>query len=267
MQPDISTMEHADVIVIGGGPTGLAAAGSLARQGLRILLVAQAPVPGVKDQRTAALFNSSVELLRRLDAWDALAAEAAPLAGIRIIDDTDAWLKAPELLFQSHEVGEAQFGFNVPNTALVAALSAAVAALPEVRTIDAAVTAVEPGADGVTVRTADGAAFAAPLVVAADGRNSIGRAAAGIGATAWSYPQTAITTRFRHSRPHRGISTEFHRTAGPCTVVPLPGGWSSLVWVERPAIAARLDAADDAAFAAALAGRLHGLLGSISDVA
>ena len=122
------------------------------------------------------------------------------------------------------------------------------------------------GPDRVTLTLAGGRRIAARLVIAADGRNSICRQAAGIAARTWTYRQSAIATRFVHSRPHDGISTEFHRHAGPLTTVPLPGLASSLVWVDRPAIAAHLAGLDDAAFRATLEARLYGLLGSIGEI-
>ena len=118
----------------------------------------------------------------------------------------------------------------------------------------------------MTIELAEGRTIGAALAVAADGRASIARTAAGIATRSWSYGQTAIAATFRHSRPHAGITTELHRRAGPLTTVPLPGNASSLVWVEEPAVAARLAALDDAAFLAELAARLQGLLGSLSDV-
>jgi len=45
--------------------------------------------------------------------------------------------------------------------------------------------------------------------------------------------------------------------------VPLPGGRSSLVWVERPETAASLEAMDDAALGRAIEARSHGLRGRI----
>jgi 2-octaprenyl-6-methoxyphenol hydroxylase len=252
-------MQRIDAIVIGAGPAGLAAAGALALGGLAVTVIGQRPRAGMPaDQRTAALFNGSVELLRRLGAWSELSPNASALKGIRIIDDTDAWLKAPELLFESHEVGLAEFGFNIANVDLTAGLAATVARMPTIRVIDSAgVVKVQPSAEHVRVTLTEGDTYEAPLVVAADGRNSLGRTAAGIAAETWDYPQVAITTRFRHTRLHGGISTEFHRASGPCTVVPLPHDgthdWSSLVWVERTAIAERLLSLNDAAFAAALA--------------
>ena len=104
------------------------------------------------------------------------------------------------------------------------------------------------------------------LVVAADGRKSITRQAAGITTRTRECGQTAVTCIFAHTRDHAGISSEFHRRAGPMTVVPMPGRYSSLVWVERPSVAQRLYDMDEAHFTGVLEQNLHGLLGSISDV-
>ena len=97
--------------------------------------------------------------------------------------------------------------------------------------------------------------------IAADGRNSVLREAAGIGTNAWSYDQTALATSFDHTGPHDGISTEYHKAAGPFTTVPMPGNRSSLVWMERPARAAELMALSDAELAAEIQIGTHGELG------
>jgi 2-octaprenyl-6-methoxyphenol hydroxylase len=106
----------------------------------------------------------------------------------------------------------------------------------------------------------------AQLVVAADGRNSIAPAAAGIAVRTWTYPQSAIVTSFGHTRPHNAIVNELHRRVGPLTTVPLPGLRSSLVWAEEPQEAQRVTSLDSSAFADLLEDRLQGVLGRISEV-
>jgi len=189
-----------------------------------------------------------------------------PILGIRIIDDMGSWLRAPEVTFTAAEVGRSRFGYNIANSTLTEALRDAATSIPTLDIIDASVTGVTPSDPGVDVHLDDGRTIAAMLVVGADGRNSLCRQAAGIDAKTWSYEQGAIACTFAHQRPHNGISTEFHRPAGPFTVVPSPGATSSLVWVERPDEAARLAALDEAAFRAALEAGLQGLLGSVGDI-
>ena len=125
---------------------------------------------------------------------------------------------------------------------------------------------VTTGPDAVDIVLADGSAFRAQLVAAADGRNSICRAAAGIEPSKWTYEQSALACVFSHSRAHHDVSTELHRAAGPLTTVPMPGRQSSLVWVERPEEARRLRDLIETEFRAELEARLQGLLGSIGAI-
>lgn len=252
--------------VVGGGPAGLVAALALARRGVEVALIGPRAGTLPEDGRTAALFASSLALLRNLGAWRALEAQCAPLAAIRIVDDTGGLLRAPEVTFEAAEVGLGQFGWNVPNAALTRGLWELVQRNPGIRVMEGRVATVEIGEAGARLGLDPGTQVAARLVAAADGRNSLCREAAGIAVRAWRYEQAAITTTFGHSRPHHGISTEFHRPAGPCTVVPLPGNSSSLVWVERPGEAQRLLDLDDGGFRQALERRLGGLLGSVTVV-
>jgi 2-octaprenyl-6-methoxyphenol hydroxylase len=253
-------------VVIGAGPTGLTAALALCACGVEVAITAPAydRTRIEADRRTTALLPGSIELLKNLDVWAACERHAAPLEGVRVVDDRGGLLRAPEVLFKAQEVGRTSFGVNIPNAALNAALYAKVSSAERVRWVaTSAVVAVEPAKDSVAVILAEGQRLKSALAVAADGRNSTVRAAAGIAIRAWNYGQTAIVTTFQHARAHGNITTELHRRAGPLTTVPLPGNASSLVWVEEPSVAAHLSALDPALFLAELAGRLQGLLGSL----
>ncbi|HET6925923.1 MAG TPA: FAD-dependent monooxygenase [Hyphomicrobiaceae bacterium] len=257
----------AQIAVVGAGPAGLASALALHELGCAVVLVAPAydPARAAKDTRTTALLSLSVTLLENLGVWKLCRHAAAPLASIRIIDDRKGLLRAPEVLFRASELGLADFGANIANPALVAALNeAAKAALGLEHLATRAVTCVTPGDAAVRLELAEGGSLEATLVVAADGRNSLVREGAGIGVDAWQYPQSAVAAVFQHSLDHKGVTTELHRRTGPLTTVPLAHNTSSLVWVEEPSEAQRLGALPDQEFAEALEEQLQGLLGCIS---
>src|SRR5687768_10137380 len=168
----------AQVVVIGGGPTGLTAAIALAAAGVETALISKAPPA---DNRTTALLAGSVSALDALDVWPLCRADSAPLTAIRLIDDTARLLRAPEVMFEAAEIGLEAFGHNIENRLLVAALDRRAAELPPLRRIDAAAAAIEPDDTGVTIRLDGGGTLRASLVVGADGRKSLCRAAANIG--------------------------------------------------------------------------------------
>jgi len=115
----------------------------------------------------------------------------------------------------------------------------------------------------VLVPVKDGPTYRAPLVVGADGRNSICRSAAGIDMDERDYQQVALTLCVRHTRLHHDTSTEFHTPNGPFTLVPLPGNRSSLVWVLNPTAADELAALDDAELSEEIERASYSILGKI----
>jgi len=200
-----------------------------------------------------------------LGAWGRCAAQSAPLEAIRIIDDRNGLLRAPEVLFKAAELDLPSFGANIANPLLREALVAVADRAPRLNWQKTqAVIKVCPEEQAVRLALAENCTLTARLVVAADGRKSLARSAAGIKTRTWSYPQTAVAAILRHGRQHGGIATELHRRAGPLTVVPLPANQSSLVWVEAAGEAARLQDLGETLFLGELEAQLQGLLGPLS---
>lgn len=254
-------MREADIVVVGAGPAGLAAALRLAGAGRETLLIA--PQAGAVDERTSALLGGSVDLLTHIGAWQRASDAAAPLRSLRIIDGTRRLVRAPEVIFHADEIGLDAFGHNLPNRALVGALEAR-AAERGLGRITGSVAAIEAGPERAVLRLADGGEVAARLIVAADGRNSLIRRQSGITTREWRYDQSALVLNFRHGRPHDATSTEFHTEHGPFTLVPLPGDRSSLVWVDRPEETARRLSLGDDALAAEVEARAASILGEVA---
>jgi len=249
-----------DAIVVGGGPAGLIAAIALARQGVQTTLLA--PKPQHKDHRTTALLGSSVDILKDLGLWTPIERMAAPLRKLRLADGTRRLIRTPEVLFDSTEIGLDAFGYNIANEDLLSVLRANLGDL-RLRVIEHAAKSVDLDEARACVALADGGSLEARLIVAADGRNSLCRAAAGIRTSKRPLPQHAVALNLSHSRPHNDISTEFHTDSGPFTLVPLQGMRSSLVWVCRAEDAERLRTATPDELSREIESKSHFLVGEV----
>ncbi len=253
---------HFDIVVAGNGPVGKIAALSFAQSGFEVAIVA--PTSTQLDHRTTALMLPSIQYLKELGIWERITPYAAPLRSMRILDGTHNLIRARPVTFHAREVDEDAFGWNMPNSALNAALDQKISSTKAIRQVAATVTAYSRSSDAITAVLDNDHGLTAKLIAAADGRNSIARAAADIKVQTWNYPQTAFVTTFEHRLPHEDMSTEFHTSAGPCVQVPLPGHRSSLVWVVSPSRSDALKAMDAAQLSMEIETQLCSILGKVT---
>lgn len=258
----MTEMNRLPIIVAGTGPAGLIATLALADRNEPVVLVGPLAA-GQGDRRTTAIMGPSLMLLERLGLTDPLALEAASLQTMRIVDATSRLVRAPAVTFRASEIGEEHFGLNIPNAHLNAVLEEAVARQPLIARHEAFVTEWMPESDSILARLDDGSVVSGSLAIAADGRNSPARVAAGIRTRRRDLPQTAVVLNFAHTRSHGNVSTEFHTETGPFTQVPLPGNRSSLVWVVRPETADELINLDDDALSMRVEERMQSMLGRV----
>lgn len=251
----------AKVIVVGGGPAGLAAAAALASEGVATIVVAP-ETPG--DPRTVALMEPSLKLLTRLGIWPGpLSLISSPLRHLEIIDEMGHLISAPRLMFSAQELGLDAFGWNIPLAGLSAELRDAAVSFGAGLMATSVVSAEDLGAV-VAVDTAKGERLYAEALIAADGAESVLRKCAGIEIDRWTFDQAALVTNFTHSGPHNAVSTERHRPGGAFTTVPLPGKTSSLVWMGKPALLESLVFRTGQELAMEIQLATHGSLGLIS---
>ena len=255
------------MLVAGAGAAGLSAAHAFAAQGRKVVVVGK--VETHLAGRTVALFEGSLRFFRALGLWSGLADHAAPMEGIRLIDDTGSIFPTTPKEFRSREIDLDAFGENIDNNALVAELAEAARKNPDITLIEDLIDYFELNFSSAKARLASGDWIEAKFIVAGEGRNSQARQVAGITVNTWTYPQTALTVLLAHEKPHHNISTEFHKRSGPFTFVPLRGREgapyrSSLVWLVSPREALRLQALPPEMLAVEIEDEAHGLLGAVT---
>jgi 2-octaprenyl-6-methoxyphenol hydroxylase len=117
----------------------------------------------------------------------------------------------------------------------------------------------------------DGRKLSAPLLVAADGRNSKTREAAGINIARWKYDHQAIVSVLRHELPHDHVAYEIFYPTGPFALLPMTddklGHRSAIVWSVPQEGAAGWLSLNDEDFAAEAQAAMGGFLGKIEMLA
>jgi 2-octaprenyl-6-methoxyphenol hydroxylase len=243
---------------------GLSLALAAGQAGLRVLIAdrdnPKAQVADAFDGRVSSLSWGSCEMFRMLGLWSALAPDAEPILDIRVADGASPLF----LHFDHRDVSDHPFGCMVENRRIRAILHEAAASAAGVTwAAPCAVEALERGPGRVEALLSDGRRARAPLAVAADGRNSALREAAGIRALAWDYGQDAIVCAIAHSAPHAGVAKEHFLLSGPFAVLPMRDDRSSVVWSLPREEAAATFALSDEALAAELDALLDGQLGEL----
>lgn len=264
-----------DILVSGGGVAGLTAAAAFASAGFRVVCTDPSPPVTERDaagadQRTTAFLHPSIPVLQAAGLWQRLEPHAAPLQIMRIID---AGGPEPEPRitkdFDAAEISDQPFGWNLPNWLLRREMVARLADLPGVTFLPGIATTRLMTREAQALATlSDGTTVAARLVVAADGRASTVREAAGIAVKTIRYGQKALAFATTHPIPHQNVSTEIHRSGGPFTLVPLPDRdgrpSSAVVWMETGPEVQRLAALPIPAFEAEINARSCGILGPLT---
>ena len=263
-------MDRADVIIFGGGLVGLALASALDSSGLSSIVVDPAdPAPmshASFDGRTSAVSSSSMRMLETIGVAAHLAEPGCPIWRIAVADG----LKPGGLHFDPDD-GE-PLGYMHENRNLRAALHARAEAGKNVWLLwKSRVASVDRGDHGVIVALEDGRKLSAPLLVAADGRNSKTREAAGIKIARWKYDHQAIVSVLRHERSHEHIAYEIFYPTGPFALLPMnddkAGHRSAIVWSVPDADAAGWLSLNDEDFAAEAEAAMGGFLGKIEMLA
>lgn len=178
------------VLIVGAGPTGLAAALFLARKGVAVRIVDAAPEPE-PTSRALGVNPRSLDLLEETGVTARILAEAQPIRTLRLHhhgrplttvtpDWTALGARHPMVILP-----------QARSEALLAEALAEQGVFPE---RGKTLSGITPSGQAVTATFADGETAAAPLLFAADGAHSVVRHCLGLGfpGDGWSEPWSLI---------------------------------------------------------------------------
>ncbi len=257
-----------DVIILGGGLVGATLALALDAHGVTSTVIDPADpavtlAPGF-DGRASAVASASHRMLDAIGVGAVLAGKGCAIRHIRVSDGLE-----PGALDFIPDAEDGALGTMYENKLLRTTLFEAARGAKHVDLrMKTRAVSVDRSAANVTVVLDSGETVRAPLLIAAEGRNSPTREAAGITIARWSYDHTAIIGAFHHERSHEDTAYEIFYSAGPFALLPLPddaeGHRSAIVWTVDAKHGAAMLKLGDRAFLAEAEKRMGGFLGALS---
>jgi 2-octaprenyl-6-methoxyphenol hydroxylase len=248
---------------------GMTLALALAEGGLKVAVADPLTPERMKDAafdgRVCALAFANVRMFKTLGVWRRLEEHAQPINDILVNEGNPGAEPSPfSLHFDHREIGE-NLGYIVENRHIRTGLLAAIEEEPRITLFGGVETKGFSSQGGkARLELSGGRTISAPLAVAAEGRDSPLREAAGIGVIGWDYRQSGIVTTVAHERPHNGVAWEQFLPLGPFAILPMTGNRSSLVWAEETQAARALMALDDPSFDSELRRRFGAHLGNVA---
>ena len=218
-----------DVCIRGGGVVGHTLALLLARERLRVALVARPPLAHGADVRAYALNSASREMLQALRVWPE-ADFATPVREMQVWGDRGGYVN-----FTADSARQEALAWIVDVHALEQQLAQAVRYQPQIERVQAPAKAA--------------------LTVVCEGQRSRSRDEFGARWTVKPYPQKAIAARLESDQPHQGVARQWFANGDIVALLPLSGAAGNsvaLVWSLSIERAGEIENLPPQAFCAAL---------------
>lgn len=229
-------MKRQDVIIIGGGMVGAAAALGLAKIGLNVALVEKKPLPTFVagepyDVRISAISAASVKLLDKLGAWQAI-----EQMRVWAYDGLETWeIDGFSTAFHANELALDKLGFMVENKVIQIGLWQALENYPNcTKAVGFSEISAQREQENWIVCLDKTQQFCAPIVLACDGANSLARQWSGIGLTSWQYRQHCLLAVVKTEQPAQTATWQQFFPSGPRAFLPLAEDNGCVVWYDAP---------------------------------
>ncbi|MDG2176550.1 MAG: UbiH/UbiF/VisC/COQ6 family ubiquinone biosynthesis hydroxylase [Gammaproteobacteria bacterium] len=278
----------ADIVIVGGGPVGLATACLLSETGLKVVLVnaeqevlTTAELKEISgkpdfDTRVSALTVASENLFENIGAWEAVSAvRACPYQNMEVWDGEGTG----SIHFAAADLHADTLGHIVENRLMISALFEQASTKPNLELLQGIsvkeITVNEQPKNQIFsqigLELSNGHRICARLLIGADGANSLVREQMGLSLRKWDYGHQAIVTTVMTEYHHQYTAWQRFMHSGPLAFLPLHLAgtdkskqcYSSIVWSCVTEKAEGIKALSDSEFMPALGEAFEFKLGKV----
>ncbi|MDJ0734378.1 MAG: FAD-dependent hydroxylase [Nostocaceae cyanobacterium] len=253
-----------DLVIVGGGITGLTLASALKDSGISVLLIeARVASAAVAKGQAYAIHMLSALIYQGIGVWDKILPQIETYRHVRLSD-----ADYPGVVeFATTDLGTPDLGYVAEHGALLYPLQEFVKDCQNVTYVcPAEVVDTQYHKDFVGVQlkiNGEMCTVRSKLLVAADGSKSRIRQGAGIKTKGWKYWQSCIVAFVKPEKPHNHTAYEKFWSSGPFAILPLPGNRCRIVWTAPHEEAKALCALDDKEFLQELTKRFGTQMGKL----
>ena len=279
MSLSAASNSHYDIVIVGAGMVGAAAACLLAHSSkghktgpLSIALIeanAASPFDASQfDSRVAAITEKSRQVLERCGVWSAIAGRRiSPFQAMQVWDAEGTG----RIQFNCAEIEQPNLGHIIENSLMVEALLAEVAVLDNIDFIcPAKIVDYQQAEDQLSIELDNGHYLHTKLLIAADGANSSIRQHFDFSTKEWDYGHKAIVSTVQTEQPNQQTAWQRFMPTGPLAFLPLNNDGDlhqcSIVWSQQTEVADSLLALDDQQFCDQLSVASEHCLGKVLTV-
>lgn len=230
----VSEVTDFDVVVVGGGAVGVAAACKLSQQYDRIAIIDNTQhIPWQKNDdyglRVSAINLASIKLLSQINAWDDVQMmRAFPYHSMYV------WEQGADtqINFNASDTTHASLGSIVENQVLLTALNNSAQKHDNITQFSCiALKQLSAISDSsMLVELDNGDRLTAQLVIGADGQRSKVRDCIGVSSVHTDYQQLGLVCTVKTELDHQQTAWQCFTEHGPLALLPLEENTCSIVW-------------------------------------